>query len=391
MLALVGGIAVTGAFAQNPCDELDTPTAQYEKFLGLYNKKPFVLAEAEDAANTGKAFLEKFGACEAWKEQAAFVKAQVQRLDVTIERERFGPNFTEFDKAVNADNTENIYKYGKIILDKFPDNHNIKYVMAVSVNREVANKNMKFNADAATYAKQLLDGLKGGSIKPNRKDKQGRDTVGVLKYEVIPQDAISELNYTLGNVLYFGQNDKKSGIPYFYATTQASGFRKDFAPVYATIGGYYLEQAAPIGEEIAKLIETIKTAPDEEKPKIDTEIKAKEALFNGYTERAMDAFARAAKFAKADTPAGQTYKKGLEDEVKRLYKIRFPDKTTGVDEWVAASTARPLPDPTSAVQPVTDPDPTTTTNTTTGAGTGVGAANGTGAAPAKTAAAKPKP
>ncbi len=391
MLALVGGIAVTGAFAQNACDDLDTPTAQYEKFTGLYQKK--TEAEVDEALNTGKAFLEKFGACEAWKEQATFVKAQVTRLEKVKAGFGDAKMFTRFDNAVNSDNTDEIYAAGKEILAKYPDNHNIKYVMAVSVNRELAKKNNKFNADAATYSKALLDGLKSGAIKPNRKDKQGRDTVGVLKYEVPPQDAISELNYTLGSVLYFGQNDKKGGIPYFYATTQNAGFRKEFAPVYATIGSYYVDEAAPIGEQIAKLIETIKTAPDEEKPKIDTEIKAKEALFNGYMERAMDAYARASKFAKTDTPAGQTYKKGLDDEIKRLWGIRFPDKKTGVDEWVAASTAKPLPDPTSAVQPVADPDPTTTTNTTTGAGAGIGAASGKGvsAANGTGVAAKPKP
>ena len=47
MLALVGGIAVTGALAQNPCDDLDTPTAQYEKFTGIYQKK----TEAEVAGH----------------------------------------------------------------------------------------------------------------------------------------------------------------------------------------------------------------------------------------------------------------------------------------------------------------------------------------------------
>ena len=315
MLALVGGIAVTGALAQNDvCSDLDTPTGQYNKFLELYAKKPLVLAEAQDAVNTGKAFLEKFGACEAWKEQAAFVTAQVKRLEGVVEREGFKSNFTEFDKAVNTDNAEGIYNYGKIILGKFPENHNIRYVMAVAVNNEVAKKNNKFNAEAMGYAKTLLEGLKNGTIKLDRKDKQGRETIGVLKHEMIREDAISELTYTLGNVAYFGQNDKKGAIPYFYQTTQTPGFRKDFAPVYATIGAYYIDEAAPLGKEIADMITKLRaTTVEEEKVKINEEIKAKEALFNGYTERAMDAFARAAKFAKTDTPAGQTYKKGLDD------------------------------------------------------------------------------
>lgn len=380
MLALVGGIAVTGALAQNVCDDLDTPTAQYNKFLELYNKKPFNVTEAQDAVNTGKAFLEKFGACEAWKDQVAFVKPHVTRLEGAVERAKFAVNFENFDKAVNADNTDEIYNYGKIILAKYPENHNIKYVMTMAANREVAKKNNKFNADAITYAKALLNGINSGAIKFDRKNKQGQETIGVLKYEVTRQDAISELNYTLGNILYFGQNDKKGAIPYFYATTQTDGFRKDFAPVYATIGLNYVDEAAPIGLQIADLITKQKAAAtDEEKLKLDDEIKPKVALYKGYIERAMDAYARAAKYSKTDTPAGQKYRDDLLAEIKRLYKIRFDDKETGVDEWVAATTAKPLPDPASAVQPVTDIEPTTTTNATTGG------AGGTGVA------AKPKP
>ena len=400
MLALVGGIAVTGALAQNPCDDVDTPTAQYTKFTeqwtpldaSLKANKPPTETALQEAIDTGKAFLEKWGACEAWAQQAKFVTANVTRFEKAKTAVSGLKLFDRFDAAVNADNTAEIYAAGKEILAKQPDNHNIKYVMAVSVNREITKKNNAFNADAVTYAKALLDGLKSGAIKPNRKDKQGRDTIGVLKYEVPPQDAISELTYTLGNVLYFGQNDKKSAIPYFYQTTQTNGFRKEFAPIYATIGAHYIDEAAPLGKEIADMITKLRaTTVEEEKVKLDAEIKQKEALFNGYTERAMDAFARAAKFAKADTPAGATYKKSLEDEVKRLYNIRF-GKATGVEQWVASTTAKPLPDPTSPVQPVTDPEPTNTTTTTTGAGTGVGAANGTGAgnaAAAKTATAKP--
>jgi len=384
MLALVGGIAVTGALAQNPCDDVDTPTAHYTKFTeqwtpldaSLKANKPPAEAALQEAINTGKAFIEKWGACEAWAQQAKFVTTNVSRFEKARAAVGDLKLFDRFDAAVNADNTAEIYAAGKEILAKQPNNHNIKYVMAVSVNREISKKNNAFNADAVTYSKALLEGLKSGAIKPDRKDKQNRDTVGVLKYEVPPQDAISELTYTLGNVLYFGQNDKKSAMPYFYQTTQSAGLRKDFAPVYATIGSHYIDEAAPLGKEIADLIAKLKAAPtEEEKVKLDAEIKGKEALFNGYTERAMDAFARAAKFAKADTPQGQTYKKSLEDEVKRLYKIRF-EKDTGVEQWVATATAKPLPDPTSPVQPVSDPEPTTTTTTTTGAG----AASGTAAA-----------
>ena len=74
MLALVGGIAVTGALAQNPCDDVDTPTAQYTKFTEQWTpidatlkaNKPPAEAALQEAINTGKGFLEKWGSCEAW-------------------------------------------------------------------------------------------------------------------------------------------------------------------------------------------------------------------------------------------------------------------------------------------------------------------------------------
>jgi hypothetical protein len=416
MLALVGGIAVTGALAQNPCDDVDTPTAQYTTFTEqwtpidatLKQSKPPAREGVQTAINTGKAFIEKWGNCEAWAQQSKFVTAQVKRFEnVIVELGNYELG-QRIDKAINSDNTAEIYTVGKEILAKNPNDASVQYVLSVAALREIA-KNPPvntYNADALRYAKQLLDQAKAGSLKYRKNDK-GQDILGILKYTILPADVQSELLYTLGYINYYGQKDRKTALPYFYQATQAPGFRKEFAPIYAAIGANYIDEAAPIGAQIADLITKLRAATtDDEKMKLDAEIKQKEALFNGYTERAMDAFARAAKFAKADSPAGQQYKKGLEDEVKRLYKIRF-EKDAGVEQWVATSTAKPLPDPTSPVQPVSDPEPTTTT-TTTGAGTGVGAANGSGvgaangkgvgaangtgvgnAAAAKTATAKP--
>lgn len=367
MAAVVAGIAVTGAFAQDPCSDVDTPTAQYEKFLGLYNVKPPTESNVQEAINGGKAFLEKFGACEAWKEQAAFVKPQVARLEKLYERLLDGKKFKRFDDAINADNADELFAAGKEILVKQPDNLSIMFVMAIAGPREIGKKNMKFNADSIRYAKTVLDQLKAGA-KTGRTNKEGKETIGALKYEYLRENASSELLYTLAYVNYYGQNNKKGAMPYFYELTQTAGQRKEYAPVYATIGEFYLDEAAPIGAEIAKLIEAIKTAPtEEEKLKINDDVKAKVALFNGYTERAMDAYSRAWKFAKDDTPGGKKYKDGLLTTIQDLYKRRF-DKETGVNEWVSTATAKPLPDPTSAVQPVTDPD-TTTSNSTTGVAT----------------------
>src|SRR5262249_11436954 len=133
--------------------------------------------------------------------------------------------------------------------------------------------------------------------------------------------------------------------------------------------------------EIAKMIEKQKTlATDDEKVKYDAEIKAKVGLFNGYTERALDAFGRANNVAPSGTPTEKTYKDGIYKQIQALYKRRF-DKDTGLDQYMAAALAKPFPNPTSEVAPINDPEPAETTNTSVGAanGTGVGAAKGTSA------------
>ena len=382
MAALLAGIAVTGAFAQEPCSDVDTPTAQYEKFLGLYNKKPQVKAEVQEAVNTGKAFLEKFGACEAWKDQSAFVKQHVTRLETkVIPGIDLNEWFLKFDNAIKSDNADELYAAGKEILAKQPDNLNIMFVMAVVGPREVGKKNMKYNADSLRYAKAVYDKLKAGTELP-KTGNDGKKYIGALKYEMGKDDAMSELAFVQGYMNFYGLNNKKAAMPFYYELSQSPGGRKTFAPAFATIGEFYLAERAPIGDQIAKKIAEIKAAPtDEEKVKLDGELKPLIALFNGYTERALDAFSRAWKLAKDDTPAGKTYKDGLYKEMQAIYEDRF-EKKEGLDQWISAAIAKPLPDPTSTVQPVADPEVTTTTNTTTGGGgangSGIGTANGTG-------------
>src|SRR5690606_10490625 len=136
MAAFLAALAVTGAFAQNVCDDLDTPTEKYEIFTSKYQAK--TEADLTAAIAAGKEFLEKWGACEGWKDQVAFVKPWIPRLEKTLEAVKDGPMFEAFDKAVNGDDIDGIYTNGKKILAKYSSNHNVKYVMAVATLSDVA-------------------------------------------------------------------------------------------------------------------------------------------------------------------------------------------------------------------------------------------------------------
>lgn len=397
MVAFVVAVAVTGSYAQTACDDLDTPTAKYTTFTENYQKNDIPALESAVAA--GKEFLEKWGDCEGWKEQVAFVKPWVPRIEKKIEDLKFAPTFEAFDKAVIADDIDGIYTHGKRILAKFPSNHNIKYVMAVATLADVAkavqaNTQSKYSGEAAGYAKTLLDGLKSGSITLDRKLPNGTPSIGVLKHETNKEEALSRLAYTHGFINYYALNNKKAGVATYYEVSQMPGYFKGYPPVYATISDYYRAEAGNIVKEAAAktteynaLVDQVKKLDPnaegaEQKAKDldaqikakDAEIKAKDALIKGYIERAMDALARAHKAAKDTTPAEKEYKNNLYKALQELYKQRF-EKEVGLNEWVAATTAKPLPDPNSTVQPVVEESTTTTTTTTSAAPAG----NGSGA------------
>lgn len=392
MAAFVAVVAVTGAVAQTtPCDDLDGATAKYEEFTANYQKK--TEAEIAVAIAAGKAFLEKWGDCEGWKDQVAFVKPWVPRLEGALEDMKM---FKGFDEAVNSDSLEGIYSFGKKILTKYLDNHNIKYVMAVAPLSDVskavqAKTQSKYASESANYSKTLFDGIKSGSIQFNRKLPNGTPSIGVLKHESNKEEALSRLAYTIGYVNYYALNNKKSGVATYYEVAQMPGYFKGYPPVYATISDFYRDEALNIVKESSAktaeynaLVDEVKkldpNAPGaKEKAEQlalqieakDKEIKAKDALIKGYIERAMDALARAHKVAKDGTPTEKQYKEGLYKDLQGLYKQRF-EKEVGLNEWVAATTAKPLPDPTSAVQPVSD-EPATTTTTTSAVPAGSGA------------------
>ena len=384
MATLVAAFAVTGVFAQDVCTE-DAATDKYNAFLADYPKRKLEeLPQIKAAVSTGKEFLEKYGACEGWKDQVDFVKGHVPRMEKLVaEMEEFlwlKPRFEKFDAAINSDNAADLYSAGKEILSKKKDDINILFPMAVIGPREVAKGNKAISGESFAYAKKVYDYLKGGG-ELTKVDNKGvkTNTIGALKYTMSRENAMSELLYTMAYVTYYGQDNKKAAIPYYYEVTKTPGFRKDFNGVYATIAAYYVAERVPIGAEIQALLEKQKAATtDEEKAKIEDEIKPKVALFNGYTERIIDALGRAHKLTTGTDKASTDYKANLYKEMEAQYELRF-EKKEGLDSWVATSTAKPLADPTAAVQPVSDEKPADATTTT----------GGSTASPAATVAKKP--
>jgi hypothetical protein len=357
------GAGAAATFGQgDACADVDGQTAVYTKFTGLYNKKG--LQEMKDALTAGKEFLEKYGACEPLKEQTDFVRPHVARLEKAIpieeERAKLAPSFTRFDQGMAAGNPDGVIAAGKEILAVRTSDMNIAFAMAlIAAEKSTAENKLKYADDGIRYSRLVLDRVKSG-LEFDRKyldgPKKGSPYLGVGVYNRDNKEQIiNELTYNIAYLSYYGKKDKATALPLYYELSQSSLSKSD-PRVYGAIGDYYVEQGAPIGEEIAKLIADLKAATDDAvKADLDKKIKEKIALFNGYTERALDAYARAHSVAKPGP-----YKDNLYKVMQGLYKRRT-DKDTGLDAFVAGLMAKPFPNPTSPVTPVEDPEPTTTT------------------------------
>jgi hypothetical protein len=378
----VAGFGQDTAAAPNPnCADIDGHNALYTKFLGVYKGK--TLTEMESALSTGKEYLEKYGTCtEAFKDQIEFVKPQTARLekDVPVERERakLAPFFAQFDKGLAAGNADDVLTAGKQILNVRKDDVNIAFAMAlIAAEKSTPANQFKYADDAITYSKMVSSKLKSGwqfDRKYTEGPKKGSPYVGIGTYNRDNKDlAIQELNYAVAYQTFYGKKDQKTAVPIYYELSQtATG--KDDPRIFGAIGDYYVAEGAPIGDEIASLIKQIKDATDDKvKADLDAQVKTKISLFNGYLDRAIDAYGRAHSVAKAGP-----YKDGLYKQLQVLYKRRT-DKDSGLEGYVASMIAKPFPNPTSPVTPAADAEPATSTTGSAPAAT----------APASTTVAKP--
>ena len=374
---LAAMMLAASSFAQAGCDDTDAINALDAKIRANYPKA----ATRKEAINAGKEFLEKFGACEATKEFTDWLKPQMPKWEESVKNFETGQKmnalFTKFDTGINEKKYDDVYSAGKEILVVEPKNVHVMIPLGLIALNESYNKNYKFNEDALRYGKMAIEQLKAGASPKMNKGQPILNKAGQPAYstwDFSKEEAIDELNYSLAYINFYPKNDKKTALPLYYELSQSKGRFKDEPRVFGAIGDYYVAEAGKLGEEIAKLIEKQKAAPtDEEKEKIDVDIKAKVGMFNGYTERALDAFSRAHKVAPTATASDKTYKDGLFKTISELYKRRF-DKDAGLNEYMAATLAKPFPNPASEVTPINDPDPVTTTTSTGGAS--VGAANG---------------
>lgn len=380
-IAAVLALGTAAIFAQDPCSDAEGISKLDGQIRELLPKKDIDSRKA--AIDAGKQFLEKYGACDGTKDFSDYLRVTVPKLEgilkVLIGDRDKKLLVDKFNGGLSKKNWDDVYSAGKELLANYPDEYRAAELVLGSIGLDelAFNKNGKWNDQTITYAKLALADLDAGkkfstySVPPFVfKDKD---------------DATGWMNYTIGYVLFYGKKDQKEGVKYLYKATQVNSDTKTNPVVYDTIGEYYYGPAKTLYDEVNAMIaaQSDSDTPEVKQQKVDA-IKAKLALFKGTAERALDAYSRAYSLAP-NTPTGKPYRDSILAKLTNLYKVRNDGKADGLDQWITTATAKPMPDPTTAIAPVVDPDPTTTTTTTSTSTTTAPPATPAGTTPVKPA------
>jgi hypothetical protein len=373
--------AVTG-FGQNPCEDADGQAKLDAAFRSNYQTaKP--VADRKVALESGKQYLEKYGSCDGpTKEFSDYLKGYLPKLEASIKSQenkiRIDAIVNRFLDGMKSKNWDDVFASGKQLIAENPDDYRAVELVLGSIGLDETAKSprvTKWNDETLRYAKQSIADMEAGKTFK---------TYGIFVKDGAnfqykdKGDALGWMNYTVGFILSVDKNNKKDGASYLYKAAQAQSDTKSNPVVYEWIGAYYFDDAKKLIGEVRTLAAEQKTlqdgvsstdTPEVKQQKLDAikakseQVKAKVGVLNGTLERAMDAYSRAYTFAP-DTAAGKSYKDSIKATLGQLYNVRF-EKTDGLDAYVKAVAAKPLPDPSTAITPILDQDPTTTTTTTT--------------------------
>lgn len=345
----------------------ETCTPIYDKYIA--NRKGPELDKFKTAIATAKEYLEK---CKDLPENDAvnnYVTKDLPKLEAKVADIEFDENVIKpFNASVPAKNWDVAFSTGKQIIAKNPDFIDVMLVLA-SIGFDTSSANPpvdKFNADAINMAKMALQKMNEG--KPS-------ENYGAFVYTYKTKDcpdgktnATGWMNYTIGNIMYYRMNQKKDALPYLYKALQvgcetktAPGFAD---PIYRAIGAWYIDEFRRLEGDKNKAYDELQLVKVDapEFPAAEKKYLDLVALQKGYMERVMDAYARASKIA-AGGKGTADYKNSLTNRAKEFYGFRYNKDMTGYDAWFAGISAKPFPDPTSAVTPVVEATPATGTAT----------------------------
>lgn len=339
-----------------------------DKFLAHYK------TDQAQAYLDGKEYLQQCAGVEAKIED--YIKKWVKKYE-------WAKLKADFDNAFAGNDYPNVYKYGKEIVGKTPEqmaelvelkvatgNENVATTIKLGYagyNAEAKGKVTSYRGDATNYAKQAIQLLESGKAPDKWEPFKDKD------------EALAWLNFSLGYMAK--ESTPKDSAAYFYKTFNFNSSLKNSAATYIYISPYYSSEYLKINQAIKTKCEGV--------PEDNAECKALDEQQDAWMDRWADTLARALSIAPND-PGAAEWRKTLESIFKNRYNL--PDDNAAkqaVNEYVAKVQSKPLPDPATEPKPepvrevIKDASTSgakttgTVSNTTTTSDVAVGNGNGT--------------
>lgn len=373
-LAVFAAVNVAPTFAQDPEAEKQ---AIYKRYTDNYAAN--TIEGKQLAIDAAKEYIQKYENSGPDKQIVDYLKGAIPKLQEWIETEKKRQADLEKEKqrqarlakyqaAYKAKNWDQLFVAGADILKYEPEFLDLTLELAaVGYEQSFASQTAnKFNEYAVQYAKKSIDKMKSGKTSETYAGYKNKD------YADGKSNALGWMNYMVGSIKYFKQNKEQEALPYLYKATQYNSATKKLPEVYRAIGRWYLN----------KVIEMEKVRDDKVKANEgeDTdETKSLLAQNKGYAARAIDAYSRAYSLAKANPKTPAAYKDNLFKNIKQLYDFRYDAdeaamKTEAkINSDVALVMNKPMPNPTSPVDPIEKPKPAVESTDSTDAATNGGA------------------
>ncbi len=368
MMVVLTAVSVSTVMAQKTPEEIQVEkTALYNKFLATY--KVDTIAGQQSAIDIAKEYIATYKE-PVDKQLVDYFKGAIPDLETRIvelkkknsdvanakAREARFNNFNSsitdgISKAKTPENLDKFFAAGEEVVQNEKDFLDVAIVLA-AVGSQIPkeNNNAKYKALTEKYAKRTiseLDANRTGFLK----DKKGDLQYGALDWAYGSKDnTLAVMNIILGDLQ--AKNDNlDASIPYYYKALQTENGKKRW-DIYNIIALWYRGKAIQIGKERLALDFDV-----EENVAIG---KQKLAMEKGYADRAIDAFARAYKLASADKDVTAERKQSIYKDLKELVGFRYDQpadverKTDkSINDYVAAVTKNPLPNPAAEVAPIT--------------------------------------
>lgn len=333
---------------QDQCTQ-ESKDAWYAEFLKIYK------TDQAKAFDLSKKYLACPAAGEVTEAQQKIIDF-LKKWSTAYEEGMLKVTFT--DELYNKKNYAKAYEIGKQILAKEPENVRVLVDLGANGFVLLPLKNPQLNTESLDYARRALQLLESGKTVDDWGPLTNKD------------NAVAYLNFTIGAQSL--EKDPAGALKYLLKSAQLETPLKRSPFPYAYIAGAYETGS------YAKQSEAYKATygGKDESP----ESKLALANINQIVDRMIDAYARAVSLAGTENAAQKAI---WLESLTTWWKYRNNNTDTGMNEFIASVTTKPLPpEPTPlTVLPASTPAATpATTGGTPASGngtTGTTAPNGT--------------